>query len=177
MAITLHEKYAKQIGKVFAEKSLISGRLSNKYDFTGVKTVRVMTPITVPTVAYNRTAGSNRYGTPTEMGDIVQELTLTQDRSFSLTVDKGNFKDQSHLKTAAVVLRLQTEERFVPEMDKYVFEQLGIKAGTSVSSTAPTVSTIVGLVATGTQALDDAEVPQNGRTLFVDAAHYKLIKG
>lgn len=177
MAITLHSKYANKLGEVFSENSFIKGRLSEKYDFSGVKTVRVMTPLTVPMVAYNRSAASNRYGTPTEMQDIVQELTLTQDRAFSLVVDKGNYKDQGHLKEAGRMLKAQIKERAIPEMDKYVFEKLALTAGNTVVSTAPTASTIVGLVATGTEKLDDMEVPSDKRILFVNAAHYKLIKG
>ena len=93
MAINLHEKYAKKIQTAFVTKSLIAGRLSTEYSFSGVKTVKVSTPQTVPMVDYTRT-GANRYGEPVEMQDVVQELTLTQDKSFALTIDKGNNQDQ-----------------------------------------------------------------------------------
>ena len=50
---------------------------------------------TVPLNDYNRGASANRYGEPAEVGDTVQELTMTQDKSFSGVIDKGNNMDQS----------------------------------------------------------------------------------
>lgn len=50
----------------FTRESLVAGRLCNDYDFSGAKTVRVLTPITVAMNTYKRT-GTNRYGTPSEM--------------------------------------------------------------------------------------------------------------
>ena len=142
MAINLHEKYDKQIQTKFTQKSLVNGVLDNSYSFAGVKTVKISTPVTVPMVDYTRT-GSNRYGTPTEMQDTVQEMTLTQDKSFSLTIDKGNNADQNGIKEAGKMLSLQIEERAVPLMDKYFLEMLSKKAGKIVGSgTALTKSNV-----------------------------------
>ena len=70
-AINLHTKYESEIQTRFTRESLINGLLSNDYSFAGVKTVRISTPITVPMTDYTR-SGTSRYGTPTEMEDIVQ---------------------------------------------------------------------------------------------------------
>lgn len=176
MAINLLDKAAKTISAYFTTESLIAGRLSTEYDWSGVKTVKLMTPQTVPMVDYTR-SGANRYGTPTEMEDIIQELTLTQDKAFSLTVDKGNNADQQGLKAAGKMLKLQLAERAVPTMDQYCFEQLSQKAGKIVgNSTALSKSNVCERISAGTEALDDAEVPQSGRTLFVPAAVYTCLK-
>lgn len=174
--INLFEKYANTLGTRFSTESLIAGRLSNEYSFSGVKTVKIITPVTVPMTSYTR-SGANRYGTPTELQDTVQELTLSQDRSFSLTVDKGNDIDQGGTKAASLVLGLQITERAIPEMDTYCFAQLCQKAGKVVgNSTSLSKSTVCSRISEGTQVLDDAEVPQNNRTLFVSAATYKLLR-
>lgn len=176
MAIHLHEKYAKQIQTKFTTESLIAGVLNNTYSWSGVKTIKVSTPVTVPMNDYTRT-GTSRYGTPTEMEDIVQELTLTQDKSFSLTIDKGNNQDQSGIKEAGRMLSLQIAERAVPTMDAYCFKQLAMKAGNVVANgTALSKNTVCDRISEGTLKLDDAEVPQDGRTLFVSNATYKLLK-
>ncbi len=174
--VNLATKFSKQIKTFFAVESLIAGRLSTEYDFAGAKTVKVLTPVTVPMVDYQR-AGTNRYGTPQEMQDILQELTLTQDKSFALTIDTGNYEDQMMLKQAGRMLKLQMRERAIPTMDKYVFAQLALKAGKIVgNSTALSKTTICDRISAGTTALDDAEVPQDNRTLFVDAAGYAMLK-
>lgn len=176
MAIYLHDKYADKIGKKFVAASFLKGRFSNEYNFSGVKTIKVMTPVTVPLVDYKRN-GVNRYGEPQEMQDTVQELTLTQDKAFSLTVDKGNNMDQHGLKAAGKMLALQIEQQCVPMMDKYALETISKKAGkVVVSGTAITKSNVVDRVTEGGVALDDAEIPAEGRTLFVSAKVHKMLR-
>lgn len=176
MAIQLHSRYAEKIQTYFTTESLLSGRLSTDYDFSGVKTVKISTPITVPMVDYTR-SGVNRYGSPTEMEDVVQELTLTQDKAFSLTIDKGNHQDQNGIKSAGKMLALQLKERAIPTADRYAFAALAQKAGKVVgNSTALTKANVCERISEGTLALDDAEVPQDNRTLFVSNATYKHLK-
>lgn len=176
MAINLHAKYDKNIQSRFVRESLLAGVLDNSYSFTGVKTVKISTPITVPMVDYTR-SGSNRYGTPTEMQDVVQELTLTQDKSFSLTIDKGNNEDQSGIKEAGKMLSLQISEQAVPLMDKYGFARLSQMAGKIVgNSTALSKSNVCERITAGTTHLDDKEVPSFGRTLFVPSDTYAKLR-
>lgn len=176
MAINLHEKYAKQIQTKFVRESLITGALTNSYSFSGVKTVKISTPITVPMVDYTR-SGSNRYGTPTEMEDVVQEMTLTQDKSFSLTIDKGNNADQNGIKEAGKMLSLQIAERAVPLMDKYCFARLSQLAGKIVgNSTALSKSNVCERITAGTTYMDDKEVPQDGRVLYVPSDTYAKLR-
>ncbi len=175
MAINLHDKYASQIQTEFKRESLISGRLSDNFDFTGVKTVNVVTPITVPMVDYTR-GGVNRYGNPVEMEDVVQELTLTQDKSFALTIDKGNNADQNGVKAAGKMLALQIAEQAVPLMDTYCLNKLAHSAGIMVSGEALTTQNICSRITAGTTALDNAEVPNDERTLYITAEGYALLR-
>ncbi|MDQ9889311.1 hypothetical protein, partial [Acinetobacter pittii] len=64
-------------------------------------------------------SGANRYGTPTELQDTVQEMTMKKDRSFSMTIDKGNNMEQQMIKNAGKALALENKQIVVPEMDKY----------------------------------------------------------
>lgn len=176
MAINLHEKYAKQIQTKFVNESLLTGALSNSYSFTGVKTVKISTPITVPMVDYVR-SGANRYGTPKEMEDVVQELTLTQDKGFSLTIDKGNNADQNGIKEAGKMLSLQISEQAVPLMDRYGFSKLAQMAGKVVgNATALSKSNICERITAGTTYMDDKEVPSFDRTLFVPSEAYAKLR-
>lgn len=176
MAVNLHEKYAKEIQAKFTRESLIAGALSDAYSFTGVKTVNITTPITVPMVDYTR-SGSNRYGTPTEMQDVVQEMTLTQDKSFSLTIDKGNDTDQNGVKSAGKMLALQISEQAVPTMDKYCFKALANKAGKIVKNGEKlTNNNVCTRISAGTTYMDDKEVPSEGRTLYVTSEIYAKLR-
>lgn len=177
MSETYNIKYNRDMHKSYIETSLVAPHLTDEYDFTGAKTVRVSAPLTVPMNDYTRT-GANRYGTPTELKDAVQEMTLTQDKSFALTIDKGNSQDKNDTEAfAKKMLSLQLAERAIPEFDKYALDKLSHKGGTIVGSdTALSKTNIVDRITDGTVFLDDAEIAQNNRTLFVNAAAYKLLK-
>ena len=175
--LNLNSTLAKQAESYYAEDSIIANRLSDEYSFSGTKTVKVLTPITVDMNDYDRTASSARYGAASEMQDIVQELTLTKDRSFAMTVDKGNLDDQNFLKSATRMLALQIREKAIPDRDKYVLAQLSQKAGKiKGESTAASTANICGYISAGTEYLDDAEVPQGDRTLFVSSSVYNNLR-
>lgn len=177
MAVNLAEKYSKKIQTIYIRESLAAGKLSADYDFAGARTVKVYTPQTVPMEDYNRTVGANRYGTPAEMQDIVQELTLSQDKSFSMVIDKGNNVDQMGVKKAGQMLALQIAERAIPLLDKYVLDILANKAGTIYGNvTAISKTNVVERILDGATVLNDAEAPSDGRILFVPAATYNDIK-
>jgi hypothetical protein len=160
----------------FTRESLVAGKLCNDYDFSGAKTVRILTPITVAMNNYNRT-GTNRYGTPSEMQDIIQDMTLTQDRSFAITIDKGNDADQNFAKNAGKMLMLQIQERAVPEFDTYVLKKLAEKAGFVVGDDQPlTKENICDRISLATAKLDDKEVPAYDRMLYVSTNTYRLLK-
>lgn len=176
MAINLSTKSANELVQAAAlEASVLTGALSEEYDFVGAKTVKVVTAVTQDMNDYQRT-GMNRYGTPTEVQDTVQEMTLTQDKGFSLTVDKGNLKDQNNLKKAEKILRLQVKEKALPLYDTYVLAQLKANAGTTSTALKLTKTNVVEAIMDGGAALDDAEIPSEGRTLFISAKAYKFLK-
>lgn len=175
MAINLASKYADQIAEVFTRASFVKGKTANTFDLTGVKTLKVYTPITVEETDYVR-EGMSRYGTPTEMQDTVQELKMTQDKAFTLTIDKGNNLDQNLTKRAADMLRLQINEKSTPAADRYALRRFAMMAGTiAESAEAPTKSNVISLIAEGAQALDDGLVPDEGRYLYLTSAMYKLV--
>lgn len=177
MAETYNINFSRDMKKTVIETSLVAPHLTNEFEFTGAKTVRLSAPVTVPMNDYTR-SGSNRYGQPQELKDAIQELTLTQDKSFSLTIDKGNSKDKNDSEDfAKKMLTLQLSERAIPEFDRYALDKLSHKAGVIVGNDeALSKSNIVERIADGTVYLDDAEIAQNSRTLFVNASAYKLLK-
>jgi len=174
--VNIHEKYAKKIQTEYVLNSLVRGKLNNNYSFEGVRTVKITTPLTVPYNDYNRTLSANRYGTPEEMEDRIQELTMSQDKSFALIIDKGNQADQQGVKGGAKMLRLQIAEQGVPMIDRYIFGVLGENAGSAVVGAALTEQNVVSIIADATARLDDYEVPSDSRTLWISAQAYKALR-
>jgi hypothetical protein len=176
MAINLASKFSENIAQVFSATSYLSGRTAQFYDFTGVRSLRIYTPVTVPLSEYTR-SGTNRYGAPQEMQDTVQELLMTQDKGFALTIDKGNSAEQMNVKAAGQMLNLQISERVVPEVDKYALGVYLREAGqVAAAEQKPGKSTIMQELGRASQKLDDALVPQEDRFLFVTSEMYSLIR-
>lgn len=175
MPINLASKYSSKIAEVFTHASYVRGNTSQEYDLTGVKTLKIYTPVTVEETDYKR-EGTNRYGEPHEMEDTVQELKMTQDKAFSLTIDKGNNKDQMNIKGAGKMMQLQLREKSVPTADKYALKQFIKMAGVVMGVSAkPTKSNIVSTIFDMGQMMDDAQVPEDNRILYVISEMYKYI--
>ncbi len=175
MAINLASKYAKRIAEMFTLGSIVAGKCSNEWDFSGVKSVKIYTPQTVEPVDYQR-SGANRYGNPQDMQDVVQEMSMNQDKSFSLVIDKGNNNEQEMTKNAGKMLRLQNDERMVPMVDIYALNTFVHKAGKVSGIDKPTKTTIISAISDAAQALDDARVPQGNRYLYLSGEMYSLVR-
>lgn len=175
MAVNLASKYSGKIIEKFTKESFTLGRASTDYDWAGVRSITVYTPITVDLNDYNRAATSDRFGTTVEMQDEIQEMELTKDKSFSISIDRGNNIDQMNTKGAARMLNLQISEKVVPYMDDYIIERWIRKAGTIAGVSAPTKSTIVTLIKTGASALDNALVPDENRTVFIPVTYFDML--
>lgn len=174
--INLASKYSDKIVEKFHSSSFLIGKTSSEYDFAGVKSITIYTPLTQELGVYNRTASANRFGTPKEMEDMIQEFTMTQEPSFAITIDKGNQSDQMYIKEAGKMLNLQIRERNVPKMDKYAFERFIHNAGKVAGLTAPTKATIVTQLSDALTHLDNMEVPEEGRFIYVGATVYNMLR-
>lgn len=174
MAINLSIKYAKQIAEMFTRSSFVKPHTNGNLDFTGAKTVRVYMIEPNPENDYQR-SGANRYGTPTDVQDTVLEYTMTQDKSFTGVVDKGDESDQTIENKAGKFTQTQLKLVTTPNADKYAIKKFVNYGNTIGISAAPTKSTIVGYFADIQQAMDDKLVPEEGRIAYVPGSVYKLI--
>ncbi len=177
MAVNLANKYLKQIDQVYALGSLTKPGFAGKFDFTGVDTVKVYTLTTQAMADYTRT-GSDRYGTPAEVQDTVASYQLTKDRSFSSTIDKGNYIQGNLVKTTGAFIKAQMDEQIIPEMDTHA---LTVLTATAVAATQDIVAVVTASNAYETLmdagvALDENKVPANGRVAFVTPTFYKFLK-
>lgn len=178
MAINLVTKYASQVLERFKHKSVTEGYFNREYDaeFIGAKTVKIHSVNTVPMNDYART-GANRYGTPTELEDTVQEHSITRDRSFTYTIDKGNNIQQNFIKSAGKTLKRQIDEVVVPEVDVYRFEQMDLKVPATNKleldlATESAYDKFLDLQ----EKLDDEFVPENGRVMWATPELIKVLK-
>lgn len=175
MAINLAEKYSKKVVDKFYTDSVILGKTSQEYDWDGVKSINVYTITSVAPTNYTR-SGLARYGTTTEVQDTVQTMSITQDKAVSLSVDKGNNKQQMMIKNAGKVMNVEMREQFIPMFDKYCLDVWATNAGTSTVHATLSKSTIVEAIADHVTALINAETDVADAYCYIGASNYaKLV--
>ncbi|MCD8024530.1 MAG: hypothetical protein LUE64_03250 [Candidatus Gastranaerophilales bacterium] len=174
MTENLAEKYSQKVDERFTAGSLTEALINKDYDWTGVDTVKIYSIDTTSLNDYTK-SGTQRYGTPSELTDSVQSLTLTQDKAFTFTIDKLYELSQEGTKSAGAALRRQLDEVVVPEIDIYRISKLIESAGASeVSST--TKSNAYEQFLTAMETLSDSLVPLVGRIALISPSFYKYLK-
>lgn len=175
MAINYAEKYSSKVDERIMNGALTDGIINNEdYEFIGVETVKVYS---VPTVALNdyTLTGSSRYGTPAELENTVQEMTIRKDRSFTFTIDRKSQDDTQMTMEAGKALQREIDEVIIPELDTYRLAQIAENAGVTVEQTI-TKENAYETFLTLQETLSDAEAPVEGRVVMCSNAFYKKIK-
>lgn len=175
MAVNYADKYASEIDERFKIGSLTDLAINQNYDFDGVNTVNIYSSDTVPLNDYDLAANNNRYGTPQELGNDVEGLVLSQDKSFTFTIDRRNNEDTMMTNAAGVALNREIREVIIPTVDKYRIGIMVSKAGTVLEQTI-TADNAYSSFLDASLELFDKEVPTSERIAFVTPAYYKFIK-
>lgn len=175
MAVNLAEKYSSKLDQIWTHASYTDAWINKKYDFDGVKTVKVYTVTTVAPSDYDRTSTGDRFGGNAELQDTIATYTLTNDKSFKIAIDRGNFEQGERAKKAGEVLKHEMNEQIIPLIDA---DRLAAAAAgaTAVSQTVTAGADAYEDTLDLNVFLDEAKAPLEGRVLFVTPAFYKGIK-
>lgn len=178
MAVNLASKYSSKVDERFKLKSLTESAVNNDYDWEGVKTISVYS---IPTVAmnnYSRT-GLARYGTAAELDNTKADYTLTRDRSFTFTIDRGNFQETQMVMQAGKALARQIDEVITPEVDVYrlaAMSAAAVAAGNVSAATVISASNAYSSLLKATEKQADLKAPLQGRIAFVKPSFYNFLK-
>lgn len=177
MAVNYAAKYSQQVDERFKLGALTSSLVNYAFEWLGVSTVKVYS---MPTAAMGdyTTEGASRYGTPEELGNEVQEMTLAKDRAFTFTIDKKSEDDTMGTMEAGAALRRQIDEVVIPEIDTYRISKLvaGADAGNIVKDTAVTKANAYEKFLAVQEILDNKKVPTGGRICICTPGYYNMLK-
>lgn len=173
--INYASKYSDVIDERFSLVSQTTEAINNNYDFNGVNTVFVYSVDLAELNDYDMSAGSNRYGTPKELGNRVQELKLTQDKSFTFTIDQRNSDDTEMTMQAAKCLQRHIDEIVVPTIDKYRLSKMAANAGVTAEYDYNTNSPYEHYLDVAMQ-LTENEIPTENRIVYMIPKFYKALR-
>lgn len=144
--------------------------------WTGAKTIQIPNITTGGFVDVNRDAVTNF---TRRVDNNFVSYTLEHDREFSTLVDPVDIDESNMAVTIANITRTFNTEHKIPEMDKYMASKLHaefVAAGGTTDTTALTTANILTKFDQFMEEMDDAEVPTEGRILYVTPQVNTLLK-
>jgi len=173
-SIALAEKFLPILDEIYKRESL-TARLDAKtkpVEFGGANEIKIFKTSVVGLGDYSRATGY-------PAGDVTaswETIALTQERGRAFAIDRMDDEETLGMafgKLAGEFIRTQV----VPEVDAYRFSKWASTANVSTTNAAALANAAATLaaidVASGT--LDDAEVPQEGRLLFIAQPQYRQL--
>ena len=174
MAVNYAEKYATNVDERFSQGARTGAAVNTDYDWDGTSAIKVYSIDTSPLNDY-QTTGTNRYGTPDELGNHTQTMLLSQDKAFTFTIDRKSYDDTQMTQEVGAALARELNEVVIPYIDKYRLQRMTNAVGSSATGTI-TKTTAYEAFLDGQAQLDDNSVPTEGRVAYVSNAFYKMLK-
>lgn len=180
MAINLVTRYLPYVDEIFTKESKKSLLTNQDFDWTGVHTVKVYKVTTSAMQDYSRNPSpgftGSRYGTVQDLDATTEEFTLKKDRSFTFAIDKLDKDETGNVLNGASALARQQRQVVIPEVDTYVYSVMTTGAGTKPTAVTLTEENIYTEILKAGNALDNADVPEDGRQLVVTPDVFVLMK-
>ncbi|MFC4075227.1 capsid protein [Salinithrix halophila] len=174
------EQYQQALQQKFSDalkfNALYSTPNNANIRWSNAKTVQIPTITTGGFVDVDR----DSLGTATRRVDNSWAAkTLAHDREFRTLVDPMDVDETNMASSVANITRVFNDEHKIPELDKYAASKLYSEFttfGGTADNTALDATNVLGVFDNFMEAMDEAEVPEEGRYLYVTPAVYKVLK-
>lgn len=161
--INLVTKFQPLLDEVYKAASLTTDLENSAVKFDGSKTVKVLKLTVPPLGTYTRNSGYTA-------GDVTADweaFTLTQDRGTEFSVDAMDDEETLNM-TFGNASSEFIRRSVVPQVDAYRFAAMASAEGIGSASAAITTGdAAVKAILAGMTAMDEAEVPAEGRILYI----------
>lgn len=168
--IALAQKYVPLLDEVYKAAAKTSVLDATKVEFVNANTVKVFKTSMDGLGDYSRNSGFVD-------GDVTgswETMTLTKDRGRSFMVD--SMDDEETINMAFGTLSGEfIRTKVVPEVDAYTFAKLAGVSGIDAATPADIVkgtTDVAALIDEATRSMNENEVPQEGRLLFISETAY-----
>ncbi|MGF6358066.1 hypothetical protein ABIE27_006031 [Paenibacillus sp. 4624] len=164
---TLQQKYTKELAS--------DALTTQNAIWVNTKTIQVPSLDVAGYKNHNRSGGWNRQA----VSNSFVNLTLEFDRDVEFFVDAMNVDETNQVVAAANLTATFEKEQAIPELDKYRFSKMyadyvamGYTPDTTVLDAANALEVFDEMM----MNMDEAEVPQEGRIMYVTPTYMKLLK-
>ncbi|MGG4196114.1 capsid protein [Paenibacillus jamilae] len=163
----LEQKYSKELTS--------SALTTQNAKFVGAKVIKIPRLTVGGYKDHNRSGGWNRQAIDNDF-ELKQ---LTFDRDVEFYVDSMDVDETNQILSAANTTNVFEEEQAIPELDKYRYSKIYsdyVALGKKVDATAITAANALHIFDKFMEDMDEAEVPQEGRTLYVTPTVHTALK-
>lgn len=156
--------------------ALRSSENDARYKWTGAKTIEIPSLSTTGRVDADR----DSIGTAKRNYENAWEpKTLSNHRQWSTLVHPMDIDETNHVASIQNITKVFNEEQKFPEMDAYMVSKIyadWTEAGSVADTTAVTEDNILQLFDSYMEAMDEANVPKNGRMLYLTTGTNGMLK-
>lgn len=171
------QNYATEVLDLIDERFYLESKTNSivnngmEMSFEGVNIVTIYNVDVVTENDYVR-SGTMRYGQLVELGDGVQSFILSQDKSFAISIDRGNREDSKMVLAIDDAVDRQIREVSVPVVDIYRLSILTAYAiaNTQYVTAAISASNAFSSILTQRAALQDAKINLDDIVVYVTPA-------
>lgn len=168
-------QFEKELKQKYSRELLTADLTTQNVIFIGANKIKIPYISVSGYKDHSRNGGFNR-GT---VHNDFMEKTLSFDRDIEFFVDSMDVDETNQAVSAANVTNTFESEKAIPETDAYRLSKLFTdfsSLGKSATKDALTITNILEKFDTWMEEMDDDEVPEEGRILYLIPSVYKLIK-
>ena len=164
-SIELAGKFLPIIDEIYKNEAVTTVLDTETIDFGGVNEVKVLKVSTTGLGDYSRSTGYPK-------GDVTaswETMKLTEERGKEISIDRMDNEETLGMTFGAVTGSFMREQ-VMPELDAYRFAKYASTSNIlTTEGAALTKDTIISAIDTAVTEMDGAEVPAEGRILFVNS--------
>lgn len=168
-------RFEQELKQKYTRELLSADLTTQNITFVGANKVKIPYVTVSGYKDHGRNGGFNR-GT---VENQFMEKTLGFDRDVEFFVDSMDVDETNQALSAANITNTFVTEKAIPETDAYRFSKLYTEftdLGGTASTEALTTATILEMFDTLMEEMDEDEVPEDGRMLYVTPSMYTTIK-
>lgn len=172
-SIQLASKFMPILDEIYKRESITArlDAMTKPVEFGGVNEVKIFKTSVVGLGTYDRSTGY-------PAGDVTaswETISLTASRGRAFSVDRMDNEESLGMAFGTLAGEF-IRTKVVPEVDAYRFAKFGGWSGVSGTAAAlANAAAVLAAVDVASASLDDAEVPLEGRLLFLASPMYRLL--
>lgn len=168
-------RFEQELKQKYTRELLSADLTTQNVVFTGANKIKIPFVTVSGYKDHSRNGGFNR-GT---VENQFMEKTLEFDRDIEFLVDEMDVDETNQALSAANITNTFVTEKEIPETDAYRFSKLYNEftgLGNTASTETLTTATVLDMFDTLMEEMDEDEVPEDGRLLYVTPHMYTLVK-